>query len=210
MFQQHLGSQSSSKELYAFYPNLQKYNSFPPGIHFSSHSTTQLFQLINSSTYINFLPNHHFLQEVFPDYSLNLQLGTCPSFVWVPQSCPTLFNPMDCSPPGSSVHGILQARILEWVANPFSGDLPNPGIEPGSPALAGRFFTIWATREALPICSCKALYLPDRTYRSRNEWMKQGWEEGIAYAKAWYLKHQGLYMELWELLYSQAAGLAER
>ena len=39
------------------------------------------------------------------------------------------------SPPGSSVHGILQARILEWVAIPFSGDLPNPGIEPGSPAL---------------------------------------------------------------------------
>jgi len=49
---------------------------------------------------------------------------------------------MDCSPPGSSVHGILQARILEWVATPFSRDLPNPGIEPGSPALAGRFFTI--------------------------------------------------------------------
>ena len=42
---------------------------------------------------------------------------------------------MDCSPPGSSVHGILQARILEWVAIPFSGYLPDPGIEPGSPAL---------------------------------------------------------------------------
>jgi len=36
------------------------------------------------------------------------------------QSCPTLWDPMDCSPPGSSVHGILQARILEWVAIPFS------------------------------------------------------------------------------------------
>ena len=36
------------------------------------------------------------------------------------QSCPTLCNPMDCSPPGSSVHRILQARILEWVALPFS------------------------------------------------------------------------------------------
>ena len=40
---------------------------------------------------------------------------------------------MDCSPPGSSVHGILQARILEWVAMPFSRDLPDPGIEPASP-----------------------------------------------------------------------------
>ena len=42
---------------------------------------------------------------------------------------------MDCSPPGSSVRGILQTRILEWVAIAFSLDLPNPGIEPGSPAL---------------------------------------------------------------------------
>ena len=47
-------------------------------------------------------------------------------------SCPILCNPMDCSLPGSSVHGILQARILEWVAIPYSGDLPNPGIEPAS------------------------------------------------------------------------------
>ena len=39
--------------------------------------------------------------------------------VYVSQSCLTLCNPMDCSPPGSSVHGILQARILEWVAIPF-------------------------------------------------------------------------------------------
>ena len=46
---------------------------------------------------------------------------------------------MNCSPPGSSVHGILQARILERVAISFSGDLPNSGIEPVSPALAGGF-----------------------------------------------------------------------
>ena len=80
------------------------------------------------------------------------------------QSCPTLCDPMDCSPSGSSVygivqarqlvkvkvaqacltlcdpmdytaHGILQARILEWVALPSPGDLPDPGIKPGSPAL---------------------------------------------------------------------------
>ena len=48
------------------------------------------------------------------------------------QSCPTLCNGMDRSPPGSSVHGIFQARILEWVAIPFSRDLPNPRIEPSS------------------------------------------------------------------------------
>ena len=42
---------------------------------------------------------------------------------------------MGCSLPGSSVHGIFQARILEWVAISFSGALADPGIEPGSPAL---------------------------------------------------------------------------
>ena len=57
------------------------------------------------------------------------------------QSCRTLCDPMDGSLPGSSVHGILQARILEWVAMPFSRDLPDPGVEPTSPALAGGFFT---------------------------------------------------------------------
>ena len=58
--------------------------------------------------------------------------------------CLTLCNPMDCSPPGSSVHGILQPRILEWVAVSSSRDLPDPGIESAplmSPALAGVFFT---------------------------------------------------------------------
>ena len=58
---------------------------------------------------------------------------------------------MDHSPPGSSVHGILQARIPEWVAMPSSRDLPDPGVEPASltpPALAGGFFTISANWEA--------------------------------------------------------------
>ena len=59
------------------------------------------------------------------------------------QLCLTLFHPMLCSAPGSSIHGISQARTLEWAALPL-GDLPDPGIEPESlmsPALAGRFFT---------------------------------------------------------------------
>ena len=55
------------------------------------------------------------------------------------QLCPTLCDPIDHSPLGFSVHGIFQARILEWVAIPTPGDLPNPGIEPGSPTLAGEF-----------------------------------------------------------------------
>ena len=55
--------------------------------------------------------------------------------VLVTQSCLTLCNPMDSSQPGSSVHGILQARILEWDAISNSGHLPNPAIKPGSPVL---------------------------------------------------------------------------
>jgi len=46
---------------------------------------------------------------------------------------------VDCSPPGFSVHGIFQARILQWVAISFSRDFPDPGMEPVSPALAGGF-----------------------------------------------------------------------
>ena len=58
---------------------------------------------------------------------------------------------MDCNLPGSSVHGVLLAEILEWVALPPPGDRPNPVIEPRclmSPALADRFFTMNATWEA--------------------------------------------------------------
>ena len=68
--------------------------------------------------------------------------------VLVTQLCPTLCDPMDCSPPGSSVHGILQARILEWVAIPFSRGSSWPRDQTPVSYIAGRFFTIWATREA--------------------------------------------------------------
>ena len=67
-------------------------------------------------------------------------------------SCPTLCDPMDCNTPGSSVHGILQARLLDRVAMPFSRDLPDPGMEPTflmSPAMAGGFFTTSTTWETL-------------------------------------------------------------
>ena len=53
----------------------------------------------------------------------------------VAQSCPTLCNPMDCSLSGSSVHGIFQAIVLEWIAISSPGELPHPGIQPRSPAL---------------------------------------------------------------------------
>ena len=58
-------------------------------------------------------------------------LSTSGPVQWL-QLCLTLCNCIDCSLPGSSVHRILQARILEWVALPSSRDLPNPGIDPKS------------------------------------------------------------------------------
>ena len=67
------------------------------------------------------------------------------------QSCLTLCDPMECSLPGSSVHGVLQARLMEWVAMLSSRDPPDPGIEPASlssPALAGKFLTTSTTQEA--------------------------------------------------------------
>ena len=54
------------------------------------------------------------------------------------QSCLTLCDPMDCSPPGTSVHGIFQTRILEWLPFLSLGDLGDPGIEPRSPTLASQ------------------------------------------------------------------------
>ena len=59
-----------------------------------------------------------------------------------------LCNPMDCSPPGSSVHGILQARILEWVAISSSRGSSQPRDRTQVSCIAGRFFTDWAMREA--------------------------------------------------------------
>ena len=56
-------------------------------------------------------------------------------------------QPIHCSPPGYSVHGILQARILEWVVIPFSKGFSQPRDWTWVSHIAGRFFTIWATRE---------------------------------------------------------------
>ena len=68
--------------------------------------------------------------------------------VLIAQLCQIICDPMDCSPPGSLVHGILQARILEWIALPFSKGSFWPRDQTQVSCIAGRFFTVWATREA--------------------------------------------------------------
>ena len=71
-------------------------------------------------------------------------LSSCVCVCSVAQLCTALCDPMDCSPPGSPVHGILQAKILEWVAMPFSrtSSQSRDQIQ-----VSCKFFTIWATRE---------------------------------------------------------------
>ena len=77
----------------------------------------------------------------------------------VTQLCPALCDFMDCGPPGSSVHGILQTRILEWVTIPFIRGSSWPRDQTQVSCTACRFFTIWASREAhLHIYSCIYIY----------------------------------------------------
>ena len=67
--------------------------------------------------------------------------------VLVTHSCPTLCDRMDSSPPDSSVHRILQERILEWVSISFFRELSHPRDQTQVSHIAGKFFTVWATKE---------------------------------------------------------------
>ena len=86
--------------------------------------------------------------------TIMLQLKKCDVGYWlntkvlVTQLCPTLCNPMDCSPPSSSVLRIPQARVLEWVAIPFPRGFSLPRDQTLVSRIAGRFFTVCAIREA--------------------------------------------------------------
>ena len=84
------------------------------------------------------------MQHSYQIHSVRMFYSMCVC-VLVTQSCPTLCDLTDCSPPGSSVHGILQARILECIAIPFSRGSSQPRDRTLVSHIAGRFFTIWAT-----------------------------------------------------------------
>ena len=86
-----------------------------------------------------------FLKPLSPGYLL------CVHVCILSQSCPTLCHPMDCSPPGSSVHGIFQAIVLEWIAISFSRGSSQPRDWTRVSCIVDRCFTIWATREVLRI-----------------------------------------------------------
>ena len=90
-------------------------------------------------------PQSSILNNLFSISTFSVCVCVCAR---VSQSCPTLCDPMDCSPPHSSIQGILQARILEWVAIPFSKGSSQPRDRTWVSCIAGRFFTVWAPREA--------------------------------------------------------------
>ena len=81
-------------------------------------------------------------------YHFLLQCMKVKSEKEVTQSCLTLSDPMDCSLPGSSVRGIFQARVLEWIAISFSRGLSRPRNRTRVSHIVGRRFTVGAIREA--------------------------------------------------------------
>ena len=76
----------------------------------------------------------------------------------VTQLCPTLFKPINCSLPGPFVHGILQARTLEWAAISSSRRSFQPRDQTWVSCIAGRFFSIWATQYNMYMCTYKYIY----------------------------------------------------
>ena len=102
------------------------------------------YHFLMSSVYVRSIP---LLSFIMPIFIWNIPLKW--TGVKVTQSCLTLWDPMDYR-----VHGILQARILEWVSFPFSRGSSQPRDQTQVSHIAGRFFTIWATREAhIPLVS---------------------------------------------------------
>ena len=83
-----------------------------------------------------------YILEVTHKITLYIGYGYGEVEVLVAQSCLTLCNTMDCSPPGSSLHGILQARRLEWVTIPFSRRSSQPRDQTQVSHIAGGFFTV--------------------------------------------------------------------
>ena len=110
----------------------------------STHETFSKIDHTDHKTNLSKFKKNEIIPTIFSD---DLCLCACAKSF---HSCLTLCDPMHCSPPGSSVLGILQARILEWVARPSSGDLPDPRTELlslMSSALTGRFFTTSAINQ---------------------------------------------------------------
>ena len=119
--------------------------------------------------------------------------------VLVAQSCPTLCDPMDCSPPGSSVRGLLQARRLQWVTSPFLRRYSQPRAS----CISGRFFTIWATRDyQYKWCVLLLLYFSSNLFSVFTNWLltlAHPWCNVVGHHFLWGIGSLSTFMELvWE------------
>ena len=129
---------------------------------------------ISHKTIINTMDIYLYSHGIFYIY---IYIMACVHAQSLSKSCLTLCGPMDCSPPGSSIHGISQARILEWVAISSPEDLPNPRIEPVSPessALACRFFTTDPPGKHMLVCVYIYIFTYTHTYIYQIIYMSHG------------------------------------
>ena len=99
----------------------------------------------------------------------------------VAQLCPTLCDPMDCSLPGFSVHGIFQAIVLEWAAIAFSRGSSRPRDWTRVSCIVNRHFTIWATRERRPSKKKKPII---------STWMKKAFYSRLLQKPSWAFQHE--------------------
>ena len=108
----------------------------------------------------------------------------------VAQSCPTLCDPMDCSPPGSSAHGILQAEIFERAAIPFSRATSWPRYRTQVSCITGWFFIVWATRKATEIqkishpVSNRDILMDSTSFRTSWGWPEIYWAWAVLFNSA--------------------------
>ena len=124
----------------------------PHVLHSIHESTFSPLQTLNNAPYWALVLEDHFI-AVFTSHLLKFLLQGLlreASLHEFSQLCLTLCDPMGCSLPGSSVHGIFQARELEWVAISFSRGSSRPGDRTHVSHIAGRLFTVWATRPPWP------------------------------------------------------------
>ena len=136
----------------------------------------------------------------------------------IAQSCLAFCDPVDCSPPGPSVHGILQARTLEWVAIAFSRGASRRRDWTRVSCTTGRFFTIWATREAQALSLNAKSHLED-SYKEpwlgypilgisetqEREWLEEltVLPEWVPLSPHWNVSSQGLSLSGFSLLTPQ-------
>ena len=131
-----------------------------------------LAHIFQGSHRFSFPKNIYFIMWYRPLSNLWIFIfGESIEFLWkvkkvlVTLSCLTLCNPMDYSLLGSSVHGILHARILEWLTIPFSRRSSQPKDQTQISFIAGRFFTIWVTREGILFKNIYCFIYKEKSYK---------------------------------------------